>query len=39
MEYVKTMKELHDKAPESHVSELFETIEVDLKCKVNLFQK
>jgi aarF domain-containing kinase len=33
-EYVKTMKALHDKAPESDVSELFETVETDLKCKV-----
>jgi aarF domain-containing kinase len=35
-EYVKTMKTLHDKAPESPVSELFETIEFDLKCKVKI---
>ncbi len=35
-EYVKTMKQLHDKAPESNLSELYETIETDLKCKVSL---
>ncbi len=34
VEYVQTMKELHNKAPESDVSELFETIEKDLSCKV-----
>jgi len=34
VEYVKTMKELHNKAPESDVSELFETVEKDLNCKV-----
>ena len=28
------MKQLHSNAPESKVSELFETIEQDLKCKV-----
>ena len=35
-EYVKTMKQLHDKAPESNLNELYETIETDLKCKVSL---
>ena len=35
-EYVKTMKTLHNNAPESPVSELFETIEQDLKCNVQL---
>jgi aarF domain-containing kinase len=34
-EYVQTMKTLHDKAPESDLTELYETIETDLKCKVN----
>lgn len=33
-EYVKTMKSLHDSAPESPVSELYETVETDLKCKI-----
>jgi hypothetical protein len=33
-EYVNTMKQLHSNAPESKVSELFETIEQDLNCKV-----
>jgi aarF domain-containing kinase len=33
-EYVYTMKELHNNAPESKISELFETIETDFKCKV-----
>ncbi len=33
-EYVRTMKELHNKAPESNLNELFETIETDLKCKI-----
>ena len=33
-EYVKTMKSLHDDAPQSDVSELFETVEKDLNCKV-----
>jgi hypothetical protein len=28
------MKQLHSNAPESKVSELFETIEQDLNCKV-----
>lgn len=39
LEYVKTMKTLHDKAPESEISELFETIENDLGVKVGeIFQ-
>ena len=33
-EYVYTMKDLHNNAPESKVSELFETVETDFKCKV-----
>ena len=33
-EYVQTMKELHSNAPESDVSELFETVEKDLNRKV-----
>ncbi len=33
-EYVQTMKTLHDKAPESNLTELHETIETDLKWKV-----
>ena len=33
-EYVQTMKELHNKAPESDVKDLFKTIEEDLKKKV-----
>ncbi len=36
-EYVKTMKVLHNKAPESSIEELFETVEKDLKCKVPFF--
>ena len=38
-EYVQTMKELHNKAPESDITKLFETIEVDLKRKVNFLLK
>lgn len=38
-EYVNTMKDLHNNAPESKVSELFETVETDLKCKVGKFFK
>ena len=34
LEYVNTMKSLHDKAPESEITELFETIETDLGVKV-----
>lgn len=34
-EYVNTMKELHDKAPQSDLKELYETIETDLNCKVS----
>ena len=37
LEYVNTMKSLHDKAPESDVLDLFQTIETDLKCKVKLY--
>ena len=33
-EYVSVMKTLHDKAPESNFSELIQTVETDLKCKV-----
>jgi len=35
-EYVKTMKQLHNNAPESDVKDLFETVEKDLNCKVSL---
>jgi aarF domain-containing kinase len=28
------MKELHDRAPESKLNELYETVEKDLKCKI-----
>jgi aarF domain-containing kinase len=34
-EYVQTMKTLHDKAPQSNVEDLFETIETDFNCKIN----
>jgi aarF domain-containing kinase len=34
-EYVSTMKTLHDKAPQSDIKDLYETIEADLNCKVN----
>jgi aarF domain-containing kinase len=34
-EYVQTMKSLHDKAPESTLDELFQTVETDLKRKVS----
>lgn len=34
-EYVKTMKQLHNNAPESNIADLFKTIEVDLNCKVH----
>lgn len=34
-EYVNTMKQLHNKAPESDITELFSTIETDLNCKVS----
>lgn len=37
IEYVKTMKALHSSAPESDVTELFKTVEDDLKCKVIAF--
>lgn len=37
-EYVQTMKELHNKAPESDVKDLFKTIEDDLKKKVLKFR-
>lgn len=35
VEYVTTMKVLHNQAPQSNVNELFETIEKDLNCKVH----
>jgi aarF domain-containing kinase len=35
-EYVQTMKSLHDNAPESPLAELYQTVEIDLKCKVNI---
>ena len=34
VEYVQTMKSLHNKAPESKLEDLVRTIEADLKCKV-----
>lgn len=34
-EYVNTMKQLHNKAPESDITELFSTIETDLNCKID----
>ena len=39
-EYVTTMKQLHNKAPESPLVKLFETVEADLNCNIgDIFER